>query len=321
MGEKAHLLDDDVADFGSDRNPFSENAEEVAFFPGGHRRQYLESLLHLTRFGRPVMVVSGQEGIGKTLLKEQFLAFVDENAFTAVELEPSLESEVEFYTELCHQLGIRTAGMAREELSNVILQFAEDLGLQAKTLVIVIDDAHALSDDALSAIFRLCQASESRSCQLHFLLFGAQSLLEVFEQDEYVGEFSAFGQSLLMDPLSEEETREYIHYRLESVGIPSVEFTRNQMQTIYLNSGGVPAEINRYAYALMAQPKIVKSRGISPRFQWIAGGAVAAMFAVGLFIARESSVTDTGSNAPLADANNGAVLNGAGDGRSVALPP
>lgn len=317
-GNRAQAQNDELAQLSSERDPFSDTAEEIAFFPGGHRRQYLESLLHLTRFGRPIMVVSGPDGIGKTLLKEQFIAFVDESAFTVIEIEPTLETEADFYAELCHQLGVRTAGMSRDDLDGVLLQFAEDLGLQAKTLVIVVDDAHALNDQALKALFSLCREAETRSCQLHFILFGAQTLIDLIEQDGFGGEFSAFGQTLLMDPLSEEETREYIHYRLESAGIPSVEFSRNQMQTIYFNSGGVPSEINRYAHTFMTQTNIVKPGGISTGFQWIAGGAIAAMFAVGVFIARETS---TNSANPLADAGAPAVISGSDEAGSVTLPP
>ena len=58
---------------GLTHNPFTEDGD--AFFQGGDRQSRLDQLRHLTQWSRSVMLVTGPQGVGKTMLARRGRVF------------------------------------------------------------------------------------------------------------------------------------------------------------------------------------------------------------------------------------------------------
>ena len=76
--------------FDIDREPFSDAGISGLFYPGAGRQQALEQLLHLVRYGPPLLFVMGAEGSGKTLLSRQLIRQIDSGIFSCVSIEATV---------------------------------------------------------------------------------------------------------------------------------------------------------------------------------------------------------------------------------------
>ena len=253
-------------------DPFASRVPGFKFFPA-QRKPVLGQLHHLARYSQLLLVVSGPDGSGKTLLRQALVASTNKQAVQSVVVSAKGASDpASILRQVAQGLQVQ-----RPELSAILAQVGQ-LALTGQEIYVLVDDAEDLSDAALTALLSLAVGNtEGRP---HVFLFAESQLLPRLEQ---VAAGDECFHIIELQPYSEDETREYLAQRLEGAGQGIELLTDDQVADIHERSAGWPGVINLVAREslvdeMLAQRSAAGRGGFSfslPRKHLLALGVVA----------------------------------------------
>lgn len=277
-------------------DPFAARVPGFKFFPA-QRKPVLGQLHHLARYSQLLLVVTGPEGSGKTLLRQALVASTNKQAVHNVVV--SAQGAADPATLMRHiAQGLNTQQTDRSSLLGQVGQ----LSLTGQEVYLLIDDAEELSDAAIDELLVLAQGNgEGRP---HVFLFADTDLIA--RLDTLSNGEESF-HVIELEPYSEEETREYLAVRLEGAAQGIELLSDEQVELIHERSGGWPGEINRVARdvlidAMASRRGAAKSGGglvlKLPKKHLLALGVVAVGVAAALLMQGRSESTDVQAPAP-----------------------
>ncbi|THB79700.1 MAG: AAA family ATPase [Desulfobulbaceae bacterium] len=230
------------------RRPFQESIDTAFFFSGGDRRDVLDDIKNCLTQSIPLMVVTGPEGIGKTML----CRMVEKElpvGLTSVYIPRSIESFDDMLRIVAMEIGV---GQQNEELPAetqlVLNEIIEALKARAQRLVIFFDEAEKTYLATLERIRKLLDQVNADDIYIQILLAGRALLKENLEQLKIVEFEPAEERYFTLDPLGEEAVWAYLNYCIRVGSGESVEIFDQQIASqIYQASGGVFQQINIHA--------------------------------------------------------------------------
>jgi DamX protein len=284
------------------RAPFADGPDGRFFYGGSTLMQRLDLLIHLAQFGDSVVLVAGPPGSGKTTLLSRFVA--QANRHWRLCLIHAQEFE-HFGRRLADALGIGDT----EDEQEIVARWASQSDA-SQLLVIVIDDAQQLQQDAIDKLCGLLGSSLAERVRL--ILFGTPQAQQAIKQSLEQKQLPCSAQLLEIPKLSEEETAAYLMYRLAVAGYSGESpFTATEVRAICKAADGRPADINRLAHEAL-QERQIRSRSkplktIAPRpgralTWWSIASALVLLVAVYLGWEQPgpSESRDSGESVPLA---------------------
>ena len=271
-------------------DPFAARVPGFKFFPA-QRKPVLGQLHHLARYSQLLLVVTGPEGSGKTLLRQALVASTNKQTVHTVVV--SAQGAADPATLMRH---IGQGLSARQSDRTSLLAQIGQLAIAGQEVYLLIDDAEELSDAALDELLILAKGdSEGRP---HVFLFADSELnsrldaLEGAEESFHVIE---------LQPYSEDETREYLAQRLEGAAQGLKLLSEQQIEQIHERSAGWPGGINNVARdtliaAMLARRGEAKRGGFSfnlPKKHLLALGVVAIGVVLALLLQGRSSAPES----------------------------
>jgi DamX protein len=217
-------------------DPFAARVPGFKFFPA-QRKPVLGQLHHLARYSQLLLVVSGPQGSGKTLLRQALVASTNKQAVHSVVFSARGATDAGgVMRQIAQGLNVQQSD-ARSLLSQVA-----QLSLTGQEVYLLIDDAESLDNDALDALLAL--AAGNAEGRPHVFLFGESALLPRLE---LLADGEERFHAIELSPYSEDETRDYLAQRLEGAGQGIELLTDEQIADIHLQAAGWPGAINQVA--------------------------------------------------------------------------
>lgn len=159
-----------------------------AYFLTPNLSGLINQLKHLSVFGADVLVVEGDSGSGKSAMSTYFVSEIQHTLKTEASLEVvnltalSGQSFFEWCELVAESLGLGVDG-ARSggELLFKLRAFEQHLVREKKLLLVLIDDAQFLANEALAALLSLLQGLDEGAFGLRFLLFSQSGLVKTID--------------------------------------------------------------------------------------------------------------------------------------------
>jgi len=244
------------------------------FFAGGRRGELLDQVVHLTRFGTLLVNVSGEAGSGKSHLLH---AVKSSLPGTAIEVNASLlMSASELLNQMLHQLmasrfhhDLPDLPQTKDEgsLLSIISSYFLRLADSGSSIVILIDDAHELSEEALQILFRLIQDKKHVEV-VRCVLFSEPYLEKLLSKSSVKESGGEQVFTLKMPVMDRTSTQEYLSF-LESAK-PETErimYSEKDVSTIHELSEGILGQVNAAIRSLLEREsptkKVESSSGLS----------------------------------------------------------
>ncbi len=209
--------------------------------------QYNELLARLyygVEMAKGLIVLTGEVGTGKTTALRWILRRFDSTVMAAYIFNPSLSID-EFYYQLSQMLGI-TEWSNKASLLMQMGTLFESRHKRGLRTVLVIDEAHELSDELLEEIRLLMNFESDKAKHLQIILTGQPELVEKLGQQSFRQIRQRIALNCRMQVLSTvEEVESYIIERLIIAGSsePNI-FTNSAIDLIFQCSEGIPRQIN-----------------------------------------------------------------------------
>lgn len=232
------------AHFGFRHAPFGLTPDTRFYFSSPSHQEALNTLLVALRSGEGFLKVTGEIGLGKTLLCRQLLNELGPGFVTAYVPNPAVTPRALFQS-VADELGCHHGGHRPDELLKAINQRLMENAARGLHTVLVVDESQALSDATLEAIRLLTNLETETYKLLQVVLFGQPELDERLARPELRQLRQRITFSYRLQPLSREQLGAYVRHRLEVAGTrdPSL-FGEDALRVLYRASRGIPRLAN-----------------------------------------------------------------------------
>lgn len=237
--------------------PFSEHAARESLWEDARMQEGLSRLQHLVHSGL-LGLVTGASGLGKSALLKRFMG----------EQSPQVCQTI-----YCHLAHLPTNGLLKLVLSQMgelpkrgkdklYSQLLDRARRTEGTLLLVFDEAHLLSGDALVDLRLLVSSAIEVAPPLKILLVGQEHIRQTLKRSEYTDIVNRISVRYQLRPLSKEQTRRYIDYQVAHHGGDPKIFDELVKDQIHEFTGGNPRGINNAAIACLLQATSKRSMRI-----------------------------------------------------------
>ncbi|MGC1786674.1 MAG: AAA family ATPase [Terriglobales bacterium] len=228
------------------RNPFEITPDPSFLFPTMRHNEALATLYYGVTSHRGFVVLTGEVGTGKTLILRSLLGLLQRRdvAFALI-FNPTL-SPMEFLRYIARDFGLTVGDKAKDELIHVLNGFLLQRHQKKLTTILVVDEAHHLSPEILEEIRLLTNLETSQQKLLQIVLAGQPELDQKLDSHELRQLKQRIALRCHLDPLSLNETREYMTRRLKIAGATGVNqiFSSPAIEAVFSHSRGIPRLIN-----------------------------------------------------------------------------
>jgi len=229
--------------WGLNEKPFENTPDPKFFYKSLKHEEALARLLYIIEGQKPLGILTGDYGSGKTLICRTLLQSLNDDRYKiAVIVTPQIPL-VEFLIEISRQLGAEGIPERKIEILNLIEMLLKRNFEIEKHTVVIIDEAHLIEDPKTFEELRLLLNFQfNERFPLTLILIGQTELREKISSHPQLKQRASVTYHL--SSLSEAETKEYIEFRLNVAGREKEIFSRDAIKTAYTYSKGFPRVIN-----------------------------------------------------------------------------
>ncbi|WP_406672398.1 ExeA family protein [Natronospira sp.] len=243
-----------LSHFGLQEYPFSLTPDTDFYYHSQPHQEALNVLLVALRSGEGFLKVTGEVGLGKTLLCRMLLEALEDEAVTAYIPNPHL-SPASMRLALARELGLNPDDeLSQEQLLQRIQDRLLLLAREERPVVLCLDEAQQLPEATLEAVRLLTNLETEKRKLIQVVLFGQPELDERLARPSVRQLRQRITFSYRLRQLDADAIAAYVRHRLRVAGYRGAPlFARPALKALYQGSFGTPRLVNVLAHkALMA---------------------------------------------------------------------
>lgn len=238
--------------FGLQREPFSASADEGFFLLDSDRAQRLNMLYHLAQNSEALLLLTGIEGSGKTSLLQKFLAMGSDTWRYCLIRANAMMNPEQMLRHVAEGFGLEPDGINFSSALDTLKNRFIELRRSGLTALLLVDDTHELPAASLTVIMKLSELRDEDEGLIRIVLFSEPQIRDMLSAPELADVRHRITHTLEMPELNEQQTADYINYRLSVAGLDGKSpFSRGKLKKIHKLSHGIPALINEHANAML----------------------------------------------------------------------
>lgn len=229
--------------YGLNEDPFRLTPDPVFFFPSVVHNEALLSMNYVIQQKEGFCLIIGEPGTGKTTLLNVFKESWKDKAEIALILTPRLSPE-EFLLSVLDDLNVKLTRTNKNDILKAFRDFLIEKSITGKPVIIIVDEAQNLPDDTLEELRLLSNLETDKDKLLQIILIGQPELELRLAKDNLRQLNQRITVRIRLNPLSSNETLEYMNYRLIKAGKGFLRLDDRLLNPIYRFSQGIPRIIN-----------------------------------------------------------------------------
>jgi putative secretion ATPase (PEP-CTERM system associated) len=231
--------------YGFSGKPFQLTPDQRFFFNSPGHSRALAYLRYGIEQREGFVVITGGVGTGKTMLVLTLLDELDGKDIVAGQLVTTQVDPEDMLRMVCATFGLGHDGLNKSGMLDLLYTFALDQRRDGRRILLVVDEAQNLPAASLEELRMLANYQVDGQSLFQSFLLGQEELRSTLQGPGMEQLRQRIIAAHHLDPLSVEETRSYIDYRLACVnwhGVPV--FQDGVVERIHGLCSGVPRMIN-----------------------------------------------------------------------------
>ncbi len=225
-------------------NPFQITPNPAFYFLSHSHKEASEIITYGVEQGKGFIVISGEDGVGKTTLLHASLKEMEKAEKKIICVFNGNFSFIGLLKMIARKLKLEV----KDDESSLLLDIYEALikkNEEGNNLVLLVDDAHDMPIETLEKLRILANLETPKKKLIQVVLAGQSEL----ESKLNLKDLRQLKQRIVLrstlSPLTKEESLDYIKFRLQKAGgyAPSI-FTKKAMDKVVSYSNGIPRTIN-----------------------------------------------------------------------------
>lgn len=233
-----------------------------SYFQTNSRDEQLETLAHLSQFSDHLVLITGPSGAGKTTFIERFVAAQPAH-FCVAYLSLSEPATKAWVAELLvSQLSVQVDVDASHEDKIIAIQsLAQDLAIRTEKLLIVVDNALWLDDEALDLLANIMVSSPSPEKRPHVILCAEDAMMDRIETPKFSILRNERFYHLVLAPFSASESASYLRQLLIDQGVKHA-LTPMHLLQLHQLAHGHPGYLNMLANKALSKGRRASKSGL-----------------------------------------------------------
>ena len=223
--------------------PFQISPDPRFLWLGEKHKEALAVLKYGVLNNQGFLLLTGDVGTGKTTLINALVNNLGSETLFINVADPRLD-KLDFFKLLAHAFGLESKLNTKFDFLISFRDFLNRAHDDQKKVLLIVDEAQKLSLDSLEEIRLLSNIERPDTKLLNVFFIGQIEFNDTLLRPQC----RALRQRITIvhniEPLNEEETAEYVEYRLRVAGTPREIFTGKAVRKIYQFSKGYPRLIN-----------------------------------------------------------------------------
>lgn len=261
------MSDHYIGAFGLKAAPFSKEIADADLWLPSSKTAVVEDLCEALSEKASVLL-TGEPGVGKTCVLRALRRRLPEAGYRLTYCHNATLGRRDFYRQLCLALGLSPRATAAAVFFSVATH-VQELGVERVHPVFLIDEAHLLHPEMLGHLHILLNYEWDSKALLSLILVGLPELQDQLKMRRFRSLHSRLHWRLHIEPLTPEDTAEYLRYRMKRAGCERDVFTHDAVQMLHEAAVGGMRDLDRLATGCLREAtrrkrKLVE-RDILPR--------------------------------------------------------
>lgn len=191
-------------------SPFQEGIVLENFYAGANRGEVLDRMTEALKEGVALMVLSGEEGSGKTMMCRMLESEASRFCVTVL-LSQTVESFEDVVTIVAARMGLKFDGdYDGKSVAGVLERITDQLKRESEGLLIIFDEAENIYLATLERIRKMLDRITQAGARISIVFAGRKTFLENCDQLSICDFKKTTELHFALSPLTEQETGEYL---------------------------------------------------------------------------------------------------------------
>jgi type II secretory pathway predicted ATPase ExeA len=231
--------------FGLSMEPFSKEIADHELWLPPSKKAVVEELVDAAE-ARESVVLTGEPGAGKTCVLRALRHALPAERFRLTYCHNATLGRRDFYRQLCVALGLTPSATAAA-VFYAVSQRVQDLSQDRLHPVFLLDEAHLLHQDTLDHLHILLNYEWDSKALLSLVLVGLGDLEARLRLGRSRSLYSRLARRLTIEPLTPEDTGEYLAVRLRRAGCERDLFPQDSVTLLHEATAGALRDLDRLA--------------------------------------------------------------------------
>jgi len=246
--------------YGLNGLPFEERLAPEKLLTDERMAKGLDRLEYFLQAEGLAALLTGPTGVGKTSLLRLFLGRLPVNRYQSLLLSLTTLDSSCLLRMISIALGEKP-GIGKDRLFAISL---DKIRGSDRFTVLILDEAHLLTEDALTDLRLLLCAAPDNPPKLRMVLCGQDSLLHTLGRQTLADLLNRVAVRVHLAALSKDQTACYIDHRLLAAGGTDKLFSDEAKDRLHDYAAGVPRILNNLATLCLIQGAAKKQKHLTP---------------------------------------------------------
>jgi len=231
--------------FGLTKLPFENVPDPMFFFDQGDHALIRTRVEESLKAGRGLLVVTGHIGSGKTTISQMIKSDLSDEIKLIWMAEPPGNSS-DLFLFIAQELGLKPLSSERTFVVRDIRDALLKINSESSKCLVIIDEAHLMSDDTINGIRLLNNLEEGSTKLIQILLLGQEELMKTINRLDMEPFKQRIATLEVLGKMNTDRIREYISHRIKVAGGQPSIFADTGWEALVLafSSGSTPRTIN-----------------------------------------------------------------------------
>ena len=225
------------------KKPFQISSDPAFMWFGEKHKEAMATLEYGILDNKGFLLLTGDVGTGKTTLINALLQRLGQDVICTTVPDPGLE-KMDFFNFIATGFGIDKEFQSKGVFLAYFKRFLVQASESGKKVLLIIDEAQLLTQELLEEIRLLSNIEKSDAKLINIFFVGQNEFNDILNREQNRAVRQRLTLNYNIDPLTPDETADYIKFRLTMAGADHTIFDDGATQEIFIYSGGFPRRIN-----------------------------------------------------------------------------